>query len=51
MLKKSFLCTRCQNRFETEVLEPGEAEARCLIPVPLSCPKCGSTAMIDPQKL
>ena len=41
MLKQKFVCRRCDRDFVAEVLEPGEAEARNVHPVPIRCPKCG----------
>jgi hypothetical protein len=41
MVKKRFICRRCEESFLLEVLEPGEAESRKLRPVPVRCPKCG----------
>jgi transposase-like protein len=41
MVKKRFICDRCQESFVVEVLEPGEAERKKARPVPIRCPKCG----------
>ncbi len=41
MVKKRFICDRCQETFVVEVLEPGEAQHKKVRPVPVRCPKCG----------
>jgi hypothetical protein len=40
MVKRRFICDRCQKSFVVEVLEPGEAERKRLRPSPISCPDC-----------
>lgn len=42
MIVVLYLCTRCGKRFELEVLEPGEAEAKRLSSSPVTCPECHS---------
>lgn len=41
MVKKRFVCERCEQSFVIEVLEPGEAEHKRVRPAPVTCPKCG----------
>jgi transposase-like protein len=41
MVKKRFICARCEEGFVVEVLEPGEAEHRRVRLVPVRCPNCG----------
>ena len=43
MLTKRFRCLNCGNRFEVEVVEKDEAEARRLLVKPVHCPKCNRT--------
>jgi DNA-directed RNA polymerase subunit RPC12/RpoP len=43
MVKKEFKCQRCGTKFEIEVFEKGEAEARRQPTAPVRCPKCSST--------
>lgn len=40
MIKRRYYCPRCERWFVVEILEPGEAEAKRLRPVPVSCPEC-----------
>ncbi len=50
MIKKKYICAKCERHFIIELLEPGE-------PLPpntsRSSPRCecGSTALIDPANL
>jgi len=48
MKKRRFVCHRCEESFVIEVLEPSEAEAMRLRPVPVRCPKCGGP--VQPEK-
>ena len=41
MVRKRFVCERCEESFVVEVLEPGEADRKRVRPVPVRCPKCG----------
>lgn len=41
MVKRRFVCTQCHNKFEIEVLEPGEAEEENIRTVRVRCPECG----------
>jgi RNase P subunit RPR2 len=41
MVKKRFICDRCQESFVIEVFERGEAESKNVRSVPARCPKCG----------
>jgi DNA-directed RNA polymerase subunit RPC12/RpoP len=41
MVKRGFVCVRCEKTFILEVLEPGEAKDKKIRPVPISCPQCG----------
>lgn len=43
MIRRGFRCRNCGRRFVTEVLEPGEAEAKLIRSGPVRCPECGST--------
>lgn len=46
MIKKRFFCPRC----EEWVLEPGEAQAKNLRPVPIACPQCGGPLLSDKER-
>ena len=41
MIKRRFICHKCERTFMIEVLEPGEAESRRVRPVAVRCPQCG----------
>ena len=41
MIERRFVCLRCEKSFVIEVLEPGEAEAKRIRPMPVRCPQCG----------
>ena len=43
MKKQRFLCQKSKEVFTVEIFEPGEAEEKRIRPVPVKCPKCGST--------
>ena len=43
MKRKRFICQDCGEVFTVEIFEPGEAEEKRIRPVPVKCPKCGST--------
>jgi len=47
MVKKRFICHRCEKSFVVEVLEPGEAEAKNVRPVPVRCPDCGGPVVAE----
>jgi len=40
MKKAKFKCKRCNNKFEIEIFEPGEAEATRRPSGPICCPEC-----------
>lgn len=37
-----YVCERCGHKFEKEILEPGEAEAKQIQGRRVRCPNCGS---------
>ncbi|MFC1514928.1 hypothetical protein ACFL5X_03405 [Candidatus Omnitrophota bacterium] len=41
MIKMRLICKKCGYKFEREVLENGEAEAKRIQPHSIRCPKCG----------
>ena len=43
MVTKRYRCLNCGHRFEAEVFEKGEAEAKRLPVGDLHCPKCNRT--------
>ncbi len=43
MKKQRFIYQNCAEVFTVEIFEPGEAEEKRIRPVPVKCPKCGST--------
>lgn len=47
MVKRRFVCPQCEQTFEAEILEPGEAEERRIRPVPVRCPRCGGPAELE----
>ena len=47
MIKRRFICDRCEESFVIEVFEPGEAERKKLRPAPVRCPKCGGAVRAE----
>ena len=43
MVVKRYQCLNCGHRFESEVFEKGEAEAKNIPTQPVRCPKCNRT--------
>ena len=43
MVAKRYQCLNCGHRFEAEVFEKGEAEAKRARTQPVHCPKCNRT--------
>jgi DNA-directed RNA polymerase subunit RPC12/RpoP len=43
MIKQWFVCLRCGHKFQIEVFEEGEAEAKRVPVYPVVCPECGGS--------
>jgi DNA-directed RNA polymerase subunit RPC12/RpoP len=41
MVKKEFICDKCERSFKIEVYEKGEAEEIQVRTSPVRCPQCG----------
>ncbi len=47
MVKKPFRCLSCGHKFEAEVFERGEAEAKRQPSGPVHCPRCNPTDVAE----
>lgn len=47
MIVKRYRCLNCGHRFEADVLEEGEAEAKKIRTQPVRCPECKRTDLRD----
>ena len=47
MVKKHFVCKKCHYTFEAEIMDSREAEAKRLRLVPVRCPQCKTTDVVE----
>lgn len=51
MIKKKYVCMRCEAKFELEIFEPGEAQKKNTPAYRVGCPNCRSAEVIEADKL
>ena len=51
MFEREYLCVVCQKMFVVKLFRREEAEVKGLPLIPVRCPTCGSTAVIDPESI
>jgi DNA-directed RNA polymerase subunit RPC12/RpoP len=45
VIKVSFICRQCGEKFTAKIVEKGEAEEKRLRTSPVRCPRCQSTSI------